>query len=68
MAGFSTDAVRETYGVPEDYEPLVAVAVGYVGEPELLEGELRDRELDKRERLPLDGFVFEGKWRQPIKK
>lgn len=30
MAGFSTDAVRETYGVPEDYEPLVAVAVGYV--------------------------------------
>ncbi|MCI5865841.1 MAG: nitroreductase family protein [Cloacibacillus porcorum] len=68
MAGFSTDAVRETYGVPEDYEPLVAVAVDYVGEPELLEGELRDRELDKRERLPLDGFVFEGKWRQPIKK
>ncbi len=66
MAGFSTDAVREYYGVPDDYEPLVAIAVGYVGEPELLEGELRDRELDRRERLPLDDFVFAGKWRQPF--
>ena len=48
--------------------PLLKTATSETKPPELLEGELRDRELDKRERLPLDGFVFEGKWRQPIKK
>jgi len=68
MAGFSTEAVREYYGVPDGYEPLVAIAVGYVGEPSLLEGELKERELEKRERLPLDSFVFEDKWQQPREK
>lgn len=67
MAGFSVDAVRENYGVPDDYEPLVAVAAGYVGEPETLPGDLKERELEKRTRNPIGAFVFEGAWGTPVK-
>ena len=62
MAGFSVDAVKSGYSVPDDYEPLVAIAVGYPGEPEMLEGELLEREKDPRERKEISDFVFNGKW------
>lgn len=64
MAGFSVDLVRSGYSVPEDYEPLVAVAVGYPGTPDMLEGVLREREEDTRERKPMSELVFTEKWGQ----
>ncbi|MDO5114638.1 MAG: nitroreductase family protein [Synergistaceae bacterium] len=68
MAGFSVEAVRENYSVPDGYEPLVAVAVGYVGSPEMLNDELKEREKEPRERLPLSSLVFGGLWNKPFKK
>ena len=62
MAGFSVDAVREAYKVPADFEPITAIAVGYPGEPDMLEGELRERELEARERAPQEKFVFTKRW------
>src|SRR5437773_5392783 len=32
MAGFSPEKVREIYGVPNDYEPVAGIAVGYPAE------------------------------------
>ena len=66
MAGFSVDAVREKYSVPEDYEPLVAIAAGYEGEPDQLEGSLKTRELEPRERNPLEKFVFSKEWERSL--
>lgn len=66
MAGFSVDLVRSGYSVPEEYEPLVAVAVGYPGTPDMLEGVLREREEDPRERKALADLVFTAKWGQPV--
>ena len=32
MAGFEPEKVRERYGVPESFEPVSAIALGYVGD------------------------------------
>ena len=58
MAGFSAEAARETYGIPEGYEPIAAVALGYLGDPAQLSEKLQERERGERVRHPLPDFVF----------
>ncbi|BAZ37123.1 nitroreductase [Calothrix sp. NIES-4101] len=62
IAGFSADAARKEYQIPEDYEAVTAIVVGYAGNPENLSDGLRERELAARIRKPLKEFVFTGKW------
>lgn len=64
MAGFYPDKVRELYGVPEGFEPVAGIVLGYPGEPDLLSEELRQREIAPRVRKSLDTFVFQGAWEQ----
>ncbi|MBL3593408.1 MAG: nitroreductase family protein [Synergistaceae bacterium] len=64
MAGFDRDRIREIYAVPDDFDPVTAVALGYPGDPQELDDELRSRELAPRERLPLEQTVFSGSWGQ----
>src|SRR5438874_13328356 len=44
MAGFSPEKVRERYGVPPSAEPVAAIALGYLGDPQSLPDDLRQRE------------------------
>src|ERR1051325_1248380 len=62
MAGFSVDKVREIYGVPEGFEPLAAIAVGYPDDPNVLPEPFREQDVGPRQRKPIDSFVFEAKW------
>jgi nitroreductase len=62
MAGFSPERVRELYGVPEGFEPVAGIVLGYPGDPATLPEDLRNRELAPRTRKPLEAFVFEGAW------
>ncbi len=62
MAGFSVEKVRETYGVPDGFAPVAAIAVGYPGEPDILPEPFREQELRPRQRKPIESFVFEAKW------
>ena len=64
MAGFYPDKVRELYGVPDDFEPVAGIVLGYPGDPATLSEELRQRELAPRVRKPLETFVFQGAWGQ----
>ena len=45
---------REAFGVPDSYEPIGAIAIGYNAEP-------RARDLRSR-RKPLDNLVHYGQW------
>ncbi|MGH7351844.1 MAG: nitroreductase family protein [Candidatus Methylomirabilales bacterium] len=65
MAGFHVDRAREVYGIPEGYEPVAAMAIGYLDDPGRLPDDLRERELAPRTRKPLESFVFSGQWGQP---
>ena len=62
MAGIQPDKIRELYSVPDGYEPLTAIAIGYAGDPNNLPEALRPRDGARRPRKPLAEFVFRGKW------
>ena len=64
MAGIYPEKVRELYRIPEQYEPVAGIALGYPGDPGTLPDGLRQRELAKRTRKPLREFVFTGRWEQ----
>jgi nitroreductase len=62
MPGIYPDRVRELYGVPDGFEPVAGVVLGYVGDPAILPEDLQQRELAPRVRKPLESFVFQGAW------
>ena len=62
MAGILPEKAREIFGIPEGYEAVAGIAIGYPGEVHTLPDHLKERELAPRERKALDSFVFTGKW------
>lgn len=64
MAGIRPDVVHSTYDVPEEFEPMVGIAVGYLGDPEQLSERRRESERRPRSRMPLSEFVFGPSWGQ----
>jgi nitroreductase len=62
MAGIDQDKVREVYGLPENCEAIAGWAIGYGGEPDALEGKLKEAEESPRTRKALAEFVFGGEW------
>ncbi|MEU4801248.1 nitroreductase family protein [Actinosynnema sp. NPDC023587] len=65
MGGFDHEAAAREFALPEDVVPVVVVAVGKLGDADLLPEELRARELRERERKPLSEIVFTGTWGTP---
>jgi len=62
MAGFYPDKVRELYGVPDGFEPVAGIVLGYPGDPATLPEDLRQRELAPRTRQLFESFIFQGAW------
>ena len=65
MGGIDRDKIQALYAVPEPYQPVVAIAIGYLGEAADLPEDLQDRELSERVRKPLSEIVFKGAWGAP---
>jgi nitroreductase len=61
MAGFMQDKAREALGIPEHYEPLIVIAIGYRGDVAVLDPEFQEREKPSA-RHPLTDTVFEGRF------
>ncbi len=64
MGGFDPAKARTAFGIPDEYEPVAAIAIGYPGEADTLPPPLRDRQLAPRSRKPLEALVFTGGWGQ----
>ena len=62
MAGFDPAKAKQLFEIPEYWEPIAAMAVGYPGHPDALSEKLRDREVAPRSRKPLSEFVMSGRW------
>ena len=62
MVGILPDKAREIYEIPEDSEAVTGLAIGYVGNPDSLPDNLKERDRAARQRKPLGEFVFGGKW------
>jgi len=65
MAGIDLEKIRETYRVPEGYQPVTGIAIGYPGSVERLPEPLRAPEIAPRERKPQSELVFSGTWDNP---
>ena len=66
MGGFSVDAARAAFNVPEQFELMAMVAIGHGDTPESLPEDLRERQLAPRQRLNLDELFFDGVWDKPV--
>ena len=53
MAGFDKDKAIELFSLPEDYEPMTMIAVGYLGDPAMLSEFNQKREAELQSRKPL---------------
>ncbi|MFD1147026.1 nitroreductase family protein [Saccharothrix hoggarensis] len=65
VGGFSPDAVRESFGLPDDVRPVVVIAVGRLGDVADLPEDLQARERRPRVRKPLSETAFTGRWGRP---
>jgi nitroreductase len=65
MAGILPDKARTEFHVPEGWDVMTGIAIGYPGDPSTLSDELRKREISPRSRKALASFVFTGAWAPP---
>lgn len=65
MAGFNPAKARTELGIPDDYEPVTAIVIGYPGDGSLLPETTRARDDGARQRRPMAQIVFGGTWEQP---
>lgn len=64
MAGFHSDKARQNFHIPDDFEPVTALAIGYPGDPDSLPEDMRSSETGPRDRQPLSDVWFGGDWQQ----
>lgn len=57
MAGFNKVQISEELSLPANEEPVTMIALGYLGDAELLEEPYKSRELAPRSRKPLAEFT-----------
>jgi nitroreductase len=62
MIGIEPEKVREAFAVPEGYDPLTGIAIGYAADPATLPDDLKKRDTTPRSRKPLDEIVFGDAW------
>jgi len=60
MTGFDKAVAQEVLSIAAELIPVVVIAVGTQDAPEKLAGPLLEREIAKRERLPLSEIVVKG--------
>ena len=64
MAGFDVPKAIEIYQIASGYEPVAAIALGYLGDAQTLSESLQQRQQNPRTRKPLEKFVFSRTWNQ----
>ena len=65
MAGVNLSQAQQVYDIPEDFEPLTAIAVGYPGDLDRLPEQFRQAERGDRTRKPLPEIVFHTRFGEP---
>lgn len=65
MGGFDASQLSAALSIPQGYDVVVVLAIGYAERPETLPDDLRSREQAPRTRKPLETFVFTDTWGEP---
>ena len=62
MAGILPEKAIELFNIPEHYTPMTMIALGYLGDIDVLPESLQEKEKGERSRLSIDEIVFRGTW------
>jgi nitroreductase len=65
MGGFNREGAKLVFSLPDDIEPQTVIALGMLGDPDLLDEDRRAKETAPRRRLPLAEIAFTGEWGTP---
>jgi nitroreductase len=65
MGGFDSEKATQLLSIPQEYKPVIVIALGYADRPESLPDDLRQREEAPRSRQPLENLVFTDGWGKP---
>jgi len=65
MAGFSRSKAIELFGIPEGFETVAMIALGYPGDLEQAPEGIVARSKETRARRPLEEIVFSDRWGEP---
>jgi nitroreductase len=66
MGGFDAGKMRAEFAIPERYECMAMIAVGYQLPEDRIPDDLKPREYAPRIRRPLAESFFAGEWGQPF--
>ena len=66
MGGFDGAKARAEFSIPERFEPMAMISVGYQLSEDRVPEELRQRELAERSRRGLGESFFLGEWGNPF--
>jgi nitroreductase len=64
MAGILPQKAKQLFAIPDDFEVLTGIAIGYAGENDEAEPGFKERDRRKRNRRPASETVFSGEWGQ----
>ncbi len=67
MAGILPERARELYSIPEGWDAVAGIAIGYHGDSSAVSEKLRQRDAAPRSRKPLEQMVFTGQWGKPTR-
>ena len=62
MSGFYPGKAAELFELPDNYEAISVIAMGYIGNPSMLHSRMQKAEKAERERKDLKDFIFTVKF------
>ena len=62
MGGFDTAMAKKNLEIPDGYEPIAMMALGYPGDASVLPEDLQERAARRTDRRPLPQFAGKGKF------
>jgi len=62
LGGFHAEVARASFNIPDEFDLVSVIALGFPGGPEQLSAELLERELHRTPRKPLSELVYKGKF------
>lgn len=64
MAGVDWKKAEDVFNLPDEFHVSTVIALGYYGgDLDKLSDKLQKQETERRTRIPLDEFAFDGKWK-----
>lgn len=62
MGGYDKEMARTNLGIPDDFEPIAMMALGYQGDPSKLPAELQQRATKRSSRKNIEEVVYYGRF------